>query len=172
MIKKLELTNFRGVKKGKIELDDLTIILGSNNSGKTTILEALFLAPNPLREVYLTRSHQTSAASAIHELHKTLDSVGYTFLFHRYISDEATIKWNDSDYLKMISYGNLAYLTTNKINILPGRGSIRMKNAPIYFFGSLGLQKKLEDAFHHNNKNILFAPNSLLTSAELMDFAH
>ncbi|RLF99594.1 MAG: hypothetical protein DRN49_04150 [Thaumarchaeota archaeon] len=43
MIKKLRLENFKGIKSGEIELAPLTILLGANNSGKTTILEALFL---------------------------------------------------------------------------------------------------------------------------------
>ncbi|MGC9201664.1 MAG: AAA family ATPase, partial [Thermoproteota archaeon] len=36
MIKRLEIRNFRGVKEGNIELAPLTILLGPNNSGKTT----------------------------------------------------------------------------------------------------------------------------------------
>ena len=51
MVKHLKMKNFRGVKNGEIELGDLTILVGSNNSAKTTILEALFLLPNPLRYV-------------------------------------------------------------------------------------------------------------------------
>jgi predicted ATP-dependent endonuclease of OLD family len=51
MITKLRIKNFRGIKEGEIELAPLTILLGGNNSGNTTILEALFLAPNPFREV-------------------------------------------------------------------------------------------------------------------------
>jgi len=79
MIKKLTLINFRGIKEGSLELGDLTILVGSNNSAKTTILESLFLAPNPLRFVPYMTSHNLTAASLIHELHKTLDSVGYVF---------------------------------------------------------------------------------------------
>jgi len=35
---KLSLKNFKGVKEGNIELRDFTIILGANNSGKSTPL--------------------------------------------------------------------------------------------------------------------------------------
>ncbi|RLE62584.1 MAG: hypothetical protein DRJ47_10440, partial [Thermoprotei archaeon] len=44
MIKKVTLRNFRGIAKGEIDLEPLTILVGPNNSGKTTILEALLLA--------------------------------------------------------------------------------------------------------------------------------
>ncbi|MEM3079385.1 MAG: AAA family ATPase [Thermoproteota archaeon] len=49
MIRRLRLWNFRGVRRGEARLEPFMIILGGNNSGKTTILEALFLAPNPFR---------------------------------------------------------------------------------------------------------------------------
>ncbi|RLF91939.1 hypothetical protein DRN82_01225 [Thermococci archaeon] len=42
MIKKLEIKNFRGISEGKIEgFAQLNIFIGRNNSGKSTILEAL-----------------------------------------------------------------------------------------------------------------------------------
>ncbi|MBO3798495.1 MAG: hypothetical protein JTT13_06480 [Candidatus Brockarchaeota archaeon] len=37
------------MRRGEARLEPFMIILGGNNSGKTTILEALFLAPNPFR---------------------------------------------------------------------------------------------------------------------------
>ena len=51
MITKLSIKNFRGIERGELELAPLTILLGGNNSGKSTILEALFLVPNPFRSV-------------------------------------------------------------------------------------------------------------------------
>jgi energy-coupling factor transporter ATP-binding protein EcfA2 len=44
MIKELFLKNFRGIRTGKLEdFAQFTILVGPNNSGKTTILEALYL---------------------------------------------------------------------------------------------------------------------------------
>ncbi|MBU7017982.1 MAG: AAA family ATPase [Theionarchaea archaeon] len=44
MIKEIYLKNFRGIRTGKLEnFAQFTILLGPNNSGKTTILEALYL---------------------------------------------------------------------------------------------------------------------------------
>jgi AAA15 family ATPase/GTPase len=43
MIKKLFLKNFRGIKTGHLkDFSQINILLGPNNSGKTTILEALY----------------------------------------------------------------------------------------------------------------------------------
>jgi len=127
MIKKLKLHNFRGIKNGEIELDNLTILLGSNNSGKTTILEALFLAPNPFRNVpyspLVSEGKERMVAGGVlggvagavlHELHKTLESQGYAFLLYKYASDEAIIQWSEQDYLKMIATEDDIYLETNK----------------------------------------------------------
>ena len=47
MITELNLEHFKGIKQGSLEFGNLTILLGANNSGKTTILESLYLLPNP-----------------------------------------------------------------------------------------------------------------------------
>lgn len=39
----LEIYNFRGIRSGKIQFRDHTVLIGPNNSGKTTIIEALAL---------------------------------------------------------------------------------------------------------------------------------
>lgn len=40
-IRRLEITNFRGLKCLSLDLDETTIIFGSNNTGKSTILTAV-----------------------------------------------------------------------------------------------------------------------------------
>ena len=42
-IKKLELQNFRGFEHEIIELDDITVFVGENNTGKTSIMDAIKL---------------------------------------------------------------------------------------------------------------------------------
>ena len=97
MITKLKLENFKGIKKGEIELAPLTILLGPNNAGKTTILEALFLAPNPLRltpymmEKNMMGRRMLRALEVVREIHKTLKYEGFLFLLNYYISDHAEI---------------------------------------------------------------------------------
>ena len=48
MIRSLEIENFRGIQSGKLEnLTPLTILVGPNSSGKSTVLDALFLSASP-----------------------------------------------------------------------------------------------------------------------------
>jgi putative ATP-dependent endonuclease of the OLD family len=39
----LQIKNFRGIRNGKVQFRNHTILIGPNNSGKTTIVEALAL---------------------------------------------------------------------------------------------------------------------------------
>ncbi|MCA3255460.1 MAG: AAA family ATPase, partial [Alphaproteobacteria bacterium] len=41
MLKSLQLKNFRGFKDHRVDFQKLTLLVGSNNAGKTTIIEAL-----------------------------------------------------------------------------------------------------------------------------------
>ena len=49
LIKSISLSDFRGVRetKDKIDFTEFTVLIGRNNSGKTSILEALSLFPIP-----------------------------------------------------------------------------------------------------------------------------
>lgn len=66
MLTELELNNFRGFRSLKLNgLKRVNLIVGSNNAGKTSLLEALFLAANPGRisELsYLFRPQQGDSA--------------------------------------------------------------------------------------------------------------
>lgn len=48
MITRLEIENFKAIKKVAIELDPLTVLVGPNDSGKSTILQALDLLSRSL----------------------------------------------------------------------------------------------------------------------------
>jgi|GEM_PF-354381 energy-coupling factor transporter ATP-binding protein EcfA2 len=137
MINKLRLENFRGVKEGEIKLSPLTILVGANNSGKTTILEALFLLPNPLRDVPY---ENWSAVRTVHYLHETLDCEGYAFLLYKYIADKAVIEWNDEYYLKLIKRGDIIYLSTNVKSV----ESIKIIDENIECFGGFGVYSSKE----------------------------
>lgn len=43
MINYVELTNFKGYKKEKIDFSKVTLLTGTNSSGKSTIIQALKL---------------------------------------------------------------------------------------------------------------------------------
>jgi hypothetical protein len=57
MLRSLEIQNFKGIKQGKIEdLAQVNILVGRNNSGKSTILDALVLLRAPvIGQDYLNR---------------------------------------------------------------------------------------------------------------------
>jgi len=86
---KLTLKNFRGIKEGSLEFKRVNIMIGGNNSGKTTVLESLFLAPNPLR--YVPYGVSKSAVGVLNDVHSTLNSAANISLFHGYTGDLASI---------------------------------------------------------------------------------
>ena len=85
---KLSIMKFRGIKKGEIDFKDLNILIGGNNSGKTTVLESLFLIPNPFR--YVPYGINVEAVRILSSLHSTLGEA-FAFLLHEYTSNTATI---------------------------------------------------------------------------------
>ncbi len=52
LIKNLDLKEFRGIRSCEVPLEfsKFTILIGRNNSGKSTILQALYLLPDPFSE--------------------------------------------------------------------------------------------------------------------------
>lgn len=47
----IKLTNFKGVSELRCDFDDFTVLAGLNNSGKTTILQAVYLLFAALRPI-------------------------------------------------------------------------------------------------------------------------
>lgn len=58
-LKRIEIYNFRGIKKTHIEgFEQINFLLGNNNSGKTSVLEAIFLSVginNPMLPIHINR---------------------------------------------------------------------------------------------------------------------
>jgi energy-coupling factor transporter ATP-binding protein EcfA2 len=156
VIHQLRLRNFKGVVEGEAELDKLTILVGPNNSGKTTILEALFLAPNPLRQVPYV---PTTAVQLLLEYHKTLSETGYTFLLNKYIANNMVIKVDDLELLfTKINGSGIAV----KVTYLSQSGET----------GILDLGYLRPDGNVEVRSNVQIADNTLLLSTKLAKFAH
>jgi len=156
VIHQLGLRNFKGVVEGEAELDKLTILVGPNNSGKTTILEALFLAPNPLRQVPYV---PTTAVQLLLEYHKTLSEKGYTFLLNKYIANNMVIKVDDLELLfTKINGSGIAV----KVTYLSQSGET----------GILDLGYLRPDGNVEVRSNVQIADNTLLLSTKLAKFAH
>jgi predicted ATPase len=156
VIHQLRLRNFKGVVEGEAELDKLTILVGPNNSGKTTILEALFLAPNPLRQVPYV---PTTAVQLLLEYHKTLSETGYAFLLNKYIANNMVIKVDDLELLfTKINGSGIAV----KVTYLSQSGET----------GILDLGYLRPDGNVEVRSNVQIADNTLLLSTKLAKFAH
>jgi predicted ATPase len=156
VIHQLRLRNFKGVVEGEAELDKLTILVGPNNSGKTTILEALFLAPNPLRQVPYV---PTTAVQLLLEYHKTLSEKGYAFLLNKYIANNMVIKVDDLELLfTKINGSGIAV----KVTYLSQSGET----------GILDLGYLRPDGNVEVRSNVQIADNTLLLSTKLAKFAH
>jgi hypothetical protein len=87
MITKLHLRNFKGVQRGEVPLSRVTVLVGPNGSGKTTVLEALFLAHGLSQPVV----GNLAAWEVLSEIHRTLGSAGLLHLLHRYSGKAAAL---------------------------------------------------------------------------------
>ena len=56
-ISKVEIKNFRGIQSAEIYLTKYSVLLGDNNTGKTTVLEALDLVLGPDRLSPVSYTH-------------------------------------------------------------------------------------------------------------------
>ncbi|MHC1610061.1 MAG: AAA family ATPase [Candidatus Methanospirareceae archaeon] len=175
MITKLRLKNFRGIKEGELELAPLTILLGGNNSAKSTILEALFLAPNPFRRVPYGIGSYESAAEVIHSMHGTLGSVGYAFLLYNYTVNQAEIgcRVDGDDYLlqfnRLPENPEYIWVSTNKEAGLRSSLTIDGKEVGVYKLGRLGMSRK-EDQYMESRKILI--ENTLLISSKLVKMGY
>jgi len=67
-VNKLNINEFRGIKRCKspIEFSNFTVLIGRNNSGKSAILEALSLLPDPHLSNYITGASRVDYLKSLH----------------------------------------------------------------------------------------------------------
>ena len=80
MIREIEIKNFRGIERMKISAAKrLNIIVGSNGTGKTAFLEAIFLAsgqsPEIIQRTKVWRGRETLSQGSIDSLPGSMDSL-------------------------------------------------------------------------------------------------
>jgi hypothetical protein len=167
MINRLRLENFKGVVEGEVQLDKLTILVGPNNSGKTTILEALFLAPNPFR---LVPYYPPTAIELLQEYHKTLLEKGYTFLFDKYIAKNMLIKVDDRELLFTKDSGAGISIYTDYIPIGYSDFIRRVGEKNYMYLGSLLPDGRVDSKPYV--EYVLITDNTLIFSTKLVKFAH
>jgi putative ATP-dependent endonuclease of the OLD family len=62
LIAELDIKNFRGIRRGRVRFGTFTVLIGANNSGKTTITEALALLFGRDRLVRTLTEHDFSGS--------------------------------------------------------------------------------------------------------------
>ncbi len=97
IVKDLDIKEFRGIKSCKrpIEFSKFTVLIGRNNSGKTTVLEALSLLPNPQTAEYITEKTKIDFIRDIHDQWNLTSNKqrNYRTLLHQY-AGTSTIDYN------------------------------------------------------------------------------
>ena len=106
LIKNLDLKEFRGIKSCEepLEFSKFTVLIGRNNSGKSTILQALYLLPDPFSESVIP------LGTRIDYLRKTFENPVYIY------SGTAKIKYNNEKITMDIndSFGIDSFIISGK----------------------------------------------------------
>ncbi|MDV2126279.1 AAA family ATPase [Burkholderia pseudomallei] len=66
-LRRFVIRNFKAIAQASFEWDELLVLIGENNCGKSTVLSALsyFLSGGSIRDPSLFRRHLTDAQNAI-----------------------------------------------------------------------------------------------------------
>jgi predicted ATP-dependent endonuclease of OLD family len=93
LVQNLIIEEFRGIKRcnSPINLSPLTVLIGRNNSGKSTILEALSLLPSPNIFDYFTEDEKIGSLLSLHRSYRK-ESKDYRPLLYLY-SGTSKIKY-------------------------------------------------------------------------------
>lgn len=103
MFKKIEIKNFRGIKELKVEnLKKFNVFVGDNGSGKTSILDAVYISINPNNP---NLSPKTSVFRGISEVSEKLErfwkSLFYNFNSNSNISINCLLAGNEKRNLQI-----------------------------------------------------------------------
>jgi putative ATP-dependent endonuclease of OLD family len=97
-LRRLEIKNFRGIEELDLKIEDITVLIGENNTGKTTILDALKIA---LRSGLSRRSFSFDPYD-FHFPDATTDPVSASPIFIRLTFQENEPgEWNEQQVAKL-----------------------------------------------------------------------
>ena len=68
-VRSLNIKEFRGIKEcaTALKFSNFTVLIGKNNAGKSAILEALSLLPDPNINDYITRTSKINSLQNLHQ---------------------------------------------------------------------------------------------------------
>ena len=109
----INIKEFRGIKicKKPLIFSRLNILMGRNNSGKTTILEALSLLPKPVMSDFITKKDKILQLT---QHHKSKGNNYETLLYFYTGLSEITYKIENQEFSIHISKDNAELYTENK----------------------------------------------------------
>src|SRR5689334_4609426 len=66
-LKRFEVKNFKGIENIAVDWEDLLVLIGENNAGKSSVLHALscFLSGGAIKDASLFHKHETGPDHAI-----------------------------------------------------------------------------------------------------------
>lgn len=96
MIERLDLTNYKAFKQVQIDLGKTTVLVGPNNAGKSTILEALRCCTAMIRHASLRRAKTTAEwkreTHRVHEFPEDTFGLELANLRHNFSEAESSIR--------------------------------------------------------------------------------
>jgi len=110
MIQKISIENYRGYKKHKVEFIDLNIVVGKNNAGKTTLIEALRLVSLVTKRyknsVYRNVPNWLQIAKVNTGISISLNRIDFSYknIFHSYGEPPSIIEAFFSNNTKIVIY--------------------------------------------------------------------
>ncbi|MCF8374004.1 MAG: AAA family ATPase [Bacteroidales bacterium] len=156
----INIEGFRGFSKIQIDgFSDLNLIVGKNNSGKTSVLEAIFLA------IGISNPHLTLTIDTIRGLYHD-DVKDFQFIFHNFdVNTEIQI---DSEFKSLTQFRKLrihpVFLSANNmdskaIGVSSNTRELEKKLNGVEFRFSVKSLKQSKDKFHkaileYNSKGI------------------
>ncbi len=94
-VNKLTINEFRGVKscKSQLEFSNFTVLIGRNNSGKSTVLEALSLLPSPTLYNFITKKKKIDYLKELHHYNALKYLYAGNSELHYYLNDHREIRF-------------------------------------------------------------------------------
>jgi len=105
-VNKLIINEFRGIKRCKspIEFSNFTVLIGRNNSGKSTILEALSLLPSPKLHNYLTSKKKIEYLKELHHYNALKYLYAGNSILNYYLNNRKQIRFEIHDQSNKIDH--------------------------------------------------------------------
>lgn len=160
----MDIQQFRGIKSCKepLEFSDFTVLIGRNNSGKSSILEALSLIPVPFNQ-FRVPYHSSGRIDLLSSLHGGTSSLVYAY------SGRALIDYTVEPVPKRKNW-RIELNADGRVSLsVPGFSPTAMSQEPGRLLAiTLGM-RKIKNAMERMNRMGFFIPNDTAFMRILFD---